>query len=130
MPADFDFAYWNGAPADQQVTPYLDGDETVTLYNLCPAGVGTVQDASGNTGLSFALPGHLPFVLVRFQDGRIGELAAKLDTLIIDATRDARNPDKKVSVVCVWRATVATSPGVRVLEARMLAHADVVALRE
>ncbi len=133
LPADFDFAYWNGAPTDQQVTPHLSGDETVTLCNLCnlcPAGPGRVQDASGDTCLSFALPGHLPFVLVRFQDGRIGELAAKLDTLIIDAAPDTSKPEKKITVVCVWRATVATEPGVRVLEARMLTHADVVALRE
>jgi hypothetical protein len=71
----------------------------------------------------------LPFVLVRFQDGRIGELAARLDTVIIDAAPDAGNPDKKPSVVCVWRATVATEPGVRVLEARMLTRTDVAALR-
>ncbi|UWE15550.1 DUF2169 domain-containing protein [Herbaspirillum huttiense] len=38
LPADFDFAYWNAAPADQQVIPHLDGDETITLSNLCPAG--------------------------------------------------------------------------------------------
>lgn len=130
LPADFDFAYWNGAPADQQVTPHLNGDETVTLANLCPAGAGAVKDASGNTCLSFSLPGHLPFVLVRFEDGRIGELTAKLDTFIIDTTPDASNPAKKPSVVCVWRATVASEPGVRVLEARMLSHADVAALRE
>ncbi|MDT1823399.1 hypothetical protein FPK54_28425, partial [Acinetobacter baumannii] len=40
----------------------------------------------------------------------------------------AGNPGKKVSVVCVWRATVATEPAVRVLEARMLARTDVIAL--
>ncbi len=129
LPADFDFAYWNGAPADQQVTPHLRGDETVTLCNLCPPCAGTVRDAAGNTRLSFVLPGHLPFVLVRFQDGRMGELAAKLDTLIIDAAPEASNPEKKISVVCVWRATIATAPEVRVLEARMLTHADVEALR-
>lgn len=130
LPADFNFAYWNGAPADQQVVPHMDGDETVTLYNLCPAGTGTTQDASGNTLLAFALPGHLPFVLVRFEDGRIGELAAKLDTVVIDVAPDANKPDKRPSVVCVWRATVASEPAIRVLEARMLSRADVVALRE
>lgn len=130
LPADFDFAYWNGAPADQQVTPHLRGDEQITLLNLCPEGAATTRDASGNTRLSFALPGHLPFVLVRFQDGGIGELAARLDTLIIDSALEAGNPEKKISIVCVWRATVASDPGVRVLEARMLAHADVVAMRD
>lgn len=130
LPADFDFTYWNGAPADQQVSPHLLGDETVTLCNLSPPGVGTTQDAAGNTCLAFALPGHLPFVLVRFHDGRMGELAANFDTLIVDTTLDASAPGKRISVVCVWRATVATLPEVRVLEARMLAHADVMAMRE
>jgi hypothetical protein len=130
LPTDFNFAYWNCAPPDQQVVPHMDGDETITLYNLCPAGTGTTQDASDNTLLSVALPGHLPFVLVRFQDGRIGELAAKLDTVIIDVAPDTNNPNKKPSVVCVWRATVASEPAIRVLEARMLSRADVDALRE
>jgi hypothetical protein len=125
LPADFDFGYWNGAPADQQVTPHMRGDEQISLVNLCPENAATQRDASGNTCLSFSLPGHLPFVLVRFQDGRIGELAAKLDTLIIDAAADAGDPEKRIAVVCVWRATLATAPGVRVLEARMLTHDDV-----
>lgn len=130
LPADFDFSYWNGAPADQQVTPHLSGDERIALFNLCPQAQGTGRDADGNTVLSFDLPGHLPFVLVRFDDGRLGELAARLDTLIVDAAPDAGNPGRKASVVCVWRATVASEPAVRVLEARMLSRADVSALRE
>lgn len=130
LPSDFDFAYWNGAPADQQVTPHLSGDERIALFNLCPQVQGTGGDADGNTVLSFDLPGHLPFVLVRFDDGRLGELAARLDTLIVDAAPDAGDPGKKASVVCVWRATVATEPAVRVLEARMLSRADVSALRK
>lgn len=130
LPADFDFAYWNGAPADQQITPHLRGDEQISLFNLCPEGRRTQRDGAGNTRLTCALPGHLPFVVVRFQDGRIGELAARLDTLIIDAAPEAGNPDKKLSVVCVWRATLASEPGVRVLEARMLSQADLAALRD
>lgn len=130
LPADFNFAYWNGAPADQQMEPHLSGDETITLVNLCPASAGTTQELSGNTCLSLTLPGHLPFVLVRFQDGRIGELEAKLDTLIIDTSAHTSDPQKKIAVVCVWRATVAAEPDVRVLEARMLSHDDIVALRE
>ena len=134
LPADFNFAYWNGAPGDQQIRPHLDGDETVTLTNLCPAGTpGSRQDQQGNTQLRFSLPGHLPFVLVRFDNGLLGELAARLDTLIIDTMpaneADANDPAKKTSVICVWRATVATEPKVRVLEARMLAKTDVEHLR-
>ena len=131
LPFDFNFAYWNGAPRDQQVTPHLDGNETITLTNLCPLGTpGASSDATGNTQLRFTLPGHLPFALVRFEEGQLGELAAKLDTLIIDTTPDADDPDKKPTIVCVWRATVASEPEVRVLEARMIAKRDVEMMRE
>ena len=34
LPRDFDAAYWNAAPADQQVA-FLAGDETLELHNLC-----------------------------------------------------------------------------------------------
>ena len=130
LPQDFDFAYWNGAPADQQVTPHLDGDEQITLINLTPPSDHTIYDAAGNVVLKFRLPGHIPFVLVRFEDGRIGELPAKLDTVTINLLGDVTTAGAAPSVVCVWRATVATVPAVRVLEARMLAHDDVVAMRE
>jgi len=63
------------------------------------------------------LPGHLPFVLVRFENGSIGELTARLDTLLLA-------PDQQ-RVTCVWRATAATQPQVRVLEVRMLTRAEV-----
>ncbi len=82
LPADFDFAYWNAAPADQQVIPHLDGDETITLSNLSPEAAATARDAAGNTLLSFVLPGHLPFVLVRFEDGRISTTYSSENQLI------------------------------------------------
>ena len=78
---------------------------------------------------NFTLPGHLPFVLVRFEDGAIGELAAKLDTLIIDVVPDPKQAAKKPTVTCVWRATLGVTPSVRVLEARMLSATEVQALR-
>ncbi|WP_288410499.1 hypothetical protein [uncultured Herbaspirillum sp.] len=61
---------------------------------------------------------------------RLGELAAKLDTVIVDVAPTPNAPEKKPTVVCVWRATVASAPAVRVLEARMLSRAEVDALRE
>ena len=116
----------DSVPADQQIAPHLEGDETVTLTNLCPPHTpGSEQDAYGNTQLSFKLPGHLPFVLVRYEEGQLGELAAKLDTLIIEADTKHDPADQKLKVVCVWRATVASLPEIRVLEARMIAAADV-----
>jgi hypothetical protein len=58
----------------------------------------------------------LPFVLVRFENGSIGELESRLDTVLID-------PDRR-EVSCVWRATVAKEPDVRVLEMRMIERHD------
>jgi hypothetical protein len=122
LPFNFEFAYWNCAPIDQQISPHLDGDERIILTNLLPPGSrGLARTMQGNFQRSFVLPGHLPFVLVRFASGAIGELAAKLDSIIIDVLPDPEQPDKKPVVSCVWRATVASQPEVRVVEARMLA---------
>ncbi len=122
LPFNFQFAYWNCAPIDQQISPHLDGDERIILTNLLPSGShGLARTMQGNFQRSFVLPGHLSFVLVRFASGAIGELAAKLDTVIIDVLPDPDQPDKKPMVSCAWRATVASQPEVRVVEARMLA---------
>jgi hypothetical protein len=114
LPKDFDFSVWNAAWPDQQVDE-LRGDECIRLVNLCPPDTpGVERDREGNAVLTLTLPGHLPFLLVRFENGAIGELAARLDTLLIDLDR------REVS--CVWRATLSKQPLVRVLEARMLVH--------
>ncbi|WP_089724373.1 DUF2169 family type VI secretion system accessory protein [Candidatus Thiosymbion oneisti] len=97
---DFDFGFWNCAHPDLQI-PYLAGDETVALYNLTPAG-----------RLDFRLPGYLPFVLVRYQNGEVKEARANLDTLFIAPD------DRRVSLV--WRATILAEPLVRILESRLL----------
>lgn len=117
LPKDFDFAVWNAAWPDQQVDA-LRGDEQIELVNLCaPATPRATTDTSGNVRLTLNLPGHLPFALVRFENGSIGELEARLDTVLIE-------PDQRV-VSCVWRATLAKQPGVRALELRMLERGDV-----
>jgi hypothetical protein len=121
LPEDFDFGVWNAAWPDQQVDA-LQGDEHIELTNLCaPTATGARRDQRGNTRLELKLPGHLPFILVRFEDGPIGELAARLDTLLIE-------PEQR-RLTCVWRATLAMQPRVRVLEARMLMQRDVAAMR-
>jgi len=117
LPPDFDFGVWNAAWPDQQ-TDVLRGDEIITLTNLCtPDAPAAQRDALGNNVLRLALPGHLPFVLVRFENGSIGELVARLDTVLLAPQQNR--------LTCVWRATVATQPQVRVLEARMLTRAEV-----
>lgn len=120
LPKDFDFAVWNAAWPDQQVDA-LRGDEQIELVNLCTADTPcATQDASRNVRLTLRLPGHLPFALVRFENGSIGELEARLDTVLIDPEQ------RKVS--CVWRATLARQPRVRVLEMRMIEGADIDAM--
>lgn len=116
LPKDFDFAVWNAAWPDQQVDA-LSGDERIRLVNLCsPETPGVTRDMQGNAVLTLTLPGHLPFLLVRFENGAIGELGARLDTLLID-------PDKR-EVSCVWRATIGKQPLVRAVEARMLSSGE------
>ncbi len=117
LPDDFDFAIWNAAWPDQQ-TDYLIGNEIIELTNLCAPGTpGAVRDQQGNTRLKLQLPGDLPFVLVRYEQGQIGELSTQLDTLIID-------PEQR-RLSCVWRATLDVEPEVRVLEARLLLKPEV-----
>ncbi|AWV05431.1 hypothetical protein DM992_39570 (plasmid) [Burkholderia sp. JP2-270] len=107
VPKDFDFAVWNAAWPDQQVDA-LRGDEQIELVNLCaPTTPCSTKDAAGNVTLTLNLPGHLPFALVRFENGSIGELEVRLDTVLID-------PERR-EVSCVWRsnagqATRRTSP--------------------
>jgi hypothetical protein len=112
LPEDFDPAYWNGAPPDQQI-PHLKGDELITLTNLCaPDGPGTGRDAAGNTQLRLVLPGNQPFLLVRLEEGDMTVQELKLDTVHLDP--------EQASLVLVWRGRLPLLPAVRVLEARML----------
>ncbi|WP_076902363.1 DUF2169 family type VI secretion system accessory protein [Burkholderia pseudomallei] len=117
LPKDFDFAVWNAAWPDQQVEA-LRGDEQIDLVNLCKSGTPcATTDASGDVRLTLRLPGHLPFLLVRYENGSIGELESRLDTVLID-------PDRR-EISCVWRATLAKQPRVRVLEMRMVQREEI-----
>jgi len=119
LPKDFDFAIWNAAPPDQQ-PERLHGDEVIELTNLSPIGTpGSRRDRHGNNVLRLVLPGNVVFASVRFENGAFSDLAAQLDTVVVDA-------DEK-TVSCVWRATVATMPNIRVIEARMLTKGYVAA---
>jgi len=112
LPGNFDFSFWNGAHPDLQV-PWLAGNEEITLTNLCPHSMtGAVRDKSGNTLLRFSLPGHQPYVLVRYEEGTIEPARLELDTLVIE-------PDER-KVSCVWRLRLPVEPAVRVLEARLI----------
>ena len=116
LPEDFDFAYWNGAPKDQQV-PAMKGNEVLILTNLCPPNApGACLDSEGNTVLRLALPGHQPFLLVRYEEGKMVPTALELDTVNVDL--------EKASLVLVWRCVLPMKPGIRVVEARMMDRAE------
>ena len=114
LPEDFDFAFWNCAHPDLQM-PHPMGNEEVTLTNLCPHdSKWATRDVKGNTLLRFILPGHNPFVLVRYEEGQMTPIAASLDTIIIEPEAG------KVS--CVYRLLIPVEPAVRVLEARLIVN--------
>lgn len=99
LPLDHDYAYWNCAPADQQI-PYPVGGERIVLHHLHRA-----------PRVEFRLPAHQVFGLIRLQAGPIVPKAMSLDTLIIDLAR--------YELVCVHRLVVPASADVRVIEARL-----------
>ncbi len=89
LPGDFDWSYFNAAPADQQVEGFLRGDETIELRHLHP------EHAEFRT----KLPGQRcrAFVLIRERDGSetFREVEMVMDTLTI-------LPDEGKVSVC-WR---------------------------
>jgi len=87
LPADFDEAYYQAAPLDQQIA-YPRGGEEVALVNLTPEGQTT-----------FKLPViEVPVVFFR-RKGERHETQAVIDTIVIQ-------PDKDIFTL-TWRASVA-----------------------
>ncbi len=86
LPSDFDDAYYQAAPADQQM-PFPEGGETVFLENLTPEGQTTFQ-----------LPQmDIPVVFFYKKGGR-EERKAVLDTIVLE-------PDEGVFTL-TWRTTI------------------------
>jgi len=77
LPRDFGFAYWNGAPEDQQ-TDYPPPDAVIELLNLLP------PECSPHGFVRAPLPGHRAFVLAWLANGGALPLNAVIDTLWID----------------------------------------------
>jgi hypothetical protein len=99
LPKDFDFAYWNCAPQDQQID-WPKGGEPVAFLGLTP----------GGGEFRARLPGNPPFVLTRLKAGPIVFCPMCLDTLVFDM--------QAMTLACVHRMTVSAHAGVRVLEIR------------
>lgn len=73
-PVDFDWAFFNAAPRDQQIEGYLRGDEEVSFQNLHPAAAN----------FSVMLPGLRVRAFVNDERGRLREVRMVLDTLFAD----------------------------------------------
>jgi hypothetical protein len=84
LPKDFDFRYWNGAPADQQCR-YLEGGEQFTLTNLCAADAPYAKtDRQGNRVLAFTLPLQALFLLGVDTANAVAAMPLAIDTVVID----------------------------------------------
>lgn len=84
LPPDFDFAYWNGAPADQQCD-LLTGEERFTVVNMMPHDSPAVRiDGDGNSVLAFTLPRQSLFALAAGDDGGVAAMPLSVDTVVID----------------------------------------------
>ncbi len=116
LPSDFDFAYFNAAPLDQQV-PFLLGDETIELTNICPPETPSLTiDALGNSIVHLQLPRHECFGLVRLTNGEIYTRTLVIDTVLIE-------PDD-YALTLVWRLALPKDPNapIRVFEVRLRTH--------
>lgn len=103
LPEDFDFAYWNCTPLDQQCQ-HLSGQEQFTLTNLCRHDHPSARaDRIGNTVLRFALPEQALFLLLADRDDKLLVLRLAIDTVIVDT--DANK------VELVWRAILPADAG-------------------
>lgn len=103
LPSDFDEAFYQCAPQDQQVPGFLKGGENVELHNLTPEGL-----------LTFDLPRATLGLTTRFYGGTQAVHRADLHTLIIQ-------PDER-RFQMVWHSSLACHQKVnklRVTEIRM-----------
>lgn len=103
LPRDFDFAYWNGAPIDQQIE-FPPPVFRLELFNL------TDPSLTPEGSLCVELPGHRAFVLMRLHNGAMLPLPMLTDTLRIDT--------EAMTLALTHRISLPNHLGIRVLEAR------------
>lgn len=109
LPTDFDFAYWNGAPQDQQIS-YPTANFTIQITNMTKSGLWQAT-----------LPGHKVFVLLRFTRGELRPVSLHLDTVIIEPETN--------DIALTYRLTVPVTWDVRVIEARFEADPNAPLIR-
>ena len=121
LPEDFNFAYWNGAPADQQIA-FPDSDVTLQLLNLTPAHYPTCgQETDQGTYLCAQMPLHRGGILIRTKGGLMLPMPMTVDTIVFDTD--------KMQVNISWRTAVLTSIDARVIETRFEQDAQAALIR-
>lgn len=103
LPEDFNYHYWNGAPADQQIG-YPPPGIVVELVNL------TDPTITPSGHLVTKLPEHRAYVLMRLQSGVMLPLPMVTDTIHVDT--------QLLRIDLVHRVWIPVGTPVRVLEAR------------
>ena len=84
LPIDFDFAYWNAAPSDQQCR-YLQGGDSIRLVNLCPTTDPACHpDQHRNQVIDIELPQQALFLLAQDVDQKISVINLVIDTVILN----------------------------------------------
>lgn len=101
LPADFDFAYWNAAPGDQQID-YPAGGELVKLVNLVP------PEHSADGSMAFRLPTNQLKLLLHLDAGVPLFKRMNVDTVLLDLQA------MRLSIIA--RCAVAAASGVDVIE--------------
>ena len=113
LPPDFDFGYWNGAPADQQCD-HLTGAERFIVVNMTPYDSHWARlDGTGHSVLAFELPRESLFVLAADAEGAVAAMPLVVDTVLIDTLAG--------TVELTWRLCVPADG--EFVEARLL-HAS------
>lgn len=97
LPGDFDFAYWNAAPEDQQFD-YFQGEEQFTLVNL--------HETHGE--LRFRLPKPVIKLLLHLEAGVPVFKPLSIDTIVIDM--------EALTLSVVQRALIGAASGTAVIE--------------
>lgn len=106
LPRDFDFGFWNGAPADMQID----------FPDVTGAGVLMAVQGLIPTGdlLRWRVPPHRAFVLMRLEDGLVLPNPMQIDLIEVDNSDPSTPPRLRI----VWRTAVLKAASPRVLEAR------------
>lgn len=103
LPDDFDFAFWNAAPPDQQI-PWLSGGETIELLHI------PITGAPGVTRL--VLPEQNLCAKIAYESEEMAVLDFLIDTVILDADQG--------TVTLLYRLRLPQEPGIEKVETRFL----------